>query len=136
MFQNIYHARLAGAAPWTDVHTDLCDLHVSVFRDAYPVTHGHLLFVPNFNSAHMIAVAVESAVLEGNRMVERGECDGYNVGLNSGEAAGQTVMYPHVHLIPRRTGDMPDPTGGVRHVIPEKGNYKKGKVDENSSTTR
>ena len=42
-----------------------------------------------------------------------------------GAAAGQTCMYPHVHLIPRRKGDMMDPTGGVRHVIPHKGNYKK-----------
>ena len=47
------------------------------------------------------------------------------IGQNIGEAAGQTVMYPHVHLIPRRAGDMDDPRGGVRHVIPEKGNYKK-----------
>ena len=51
--------------------------------------------------------------------------DAYNIGQNIGEAAGQTVMYPHVHLIPRRGGDMNDPRGGVRHVIPEKGNYKK-----------
>ena len=42
-----------------------------------------------------------------------------------GPEAGQTVMWPHVHLIPRRKGDMEDPRGGVRHVIPEKGNYKK-----------
>ena len=45
--------------------------------------------------------------------------------MNYGKAAGQTVPWPHVHLIPRRNGDMEDPTGGVRHVIPEKGNYKK-----------
>ena len=49
----------------------------------------------------------------------------FNIGMNWGEAAGQTVPYPHVHLIPRRNGDMEDPTGGVRHVIPEKGNYRK-----------
>jgi len=46
------------------------------------------------------------------------------VGQNVGEAAGQTVMYPHIHMIPRRSGDMTDPRGGVRHVIPEKGNYR------------
>ena len=51
--------------------------------------------------------------------------DGFNVGQNCGESAGQTVMYPHIHMIPRRNGDMEDPRGGVRHVIPEKGNYKK-----------
>ena len=49
--------------------------------------------------------------------------DGYNVGFNSGGAAGQTVMDLHVQVIPRRVGDMDDPSGGVRHVIPEKGNY-------------
>jgi diadenosine tetraphosphate (Ap4A) HIT family hydrolase len=57
-------------------------------------------------------------------MVKGGEWDGFNIGINWGEAAGQTVMYPHVHLIPRFVGDMADPRGGVRHVIPAKGNYK------------
>ena len=48
---------------------------------------------------------------------------GYNVGFNAGAAAGQTVMHLHVHVIPRYRGDCPDPTGGIRHVIPGKGNY-------------
>jgi diadenosine tetraphosphate (Ap4A) HIT family hydrolase len=64
-------------------------------------------------------------VNDGIKRVQDGEWDGVNVGLNYGPAAGQTVEWPHVHLIPRRNGDMKDPTGGVRHVIPEKGNYKK-----------
>jgi diadenosine tetraphosphate (Ap4A) HIT family hydrolase len=49
--------------------------------------------------------------------------DGYNIGINAGPAAGQTVMHLHLHLIPRFHGDVPDPRGGVRHVIPGKGNY-------------
>lgn len=49
--------------------------------------------------------------------------DGYNVGVNVGEAAGQTVLHVHVHVIPRYRGDVPDPRGGVRHVIPGRGNY-------------
>ena len=49
--------------------------------------------------------------------------DGYNIGVNSGEAAGQTVPHLHVHLIPRYEGDTDDPRGGVRHVIPGMGNY-------------
>ncbi len=49
--------------------------------------------------------------------------DGFNIGINVGEAAGQTVFHLHVHLIPRYKGDVPDPRGGVRHVIPGKANY-------------
>jgi hypothetical protein len=52
--------------------------------------------------------------------------DGYNVGFNAGTAAGQTVPHVHVHVIPRYLGDMADPRGGVRHVIPQKGNYLTG----------
>jgi uncharacterized protein YqeY len=52
--------------------------------------------------------------------------DGYNIGMNCGAAAGQTVMHLHVHLIPRYAGDMKDPRGGVRHVIPERGPYVSG----------
>jgi diadenosine tetraphosphate (Ap4A) HIT family hydrolase len=48
-----------------------------------------------------------------------------NIGINMGEAAGQTVQYPHVHLIPRRAGDVEDPVGGVRGVIPGQANYRK-----------
>jgi HKD family nuclease len=63
--------------------------------------------------------------------------DGYNVGFNAGAAAGQTVPHVHVHVIPRYSGDMPDPRGGVRHVIPEKGNYLAENTDgsEFSATT-
>ena len=55
--------------------------------------------------------------------------DGYNVGFNSGVAAGQTIPHVHIHVIPRYTGDVPDPTGGVRHVIPSKANYLRRKPD-------
>jgi len=56
---------------------------------------------------------------------EDGLVRGFNFGVNSGEAAGQTVQHLHFHLIPRRAGDTPNPTGGVRGVIPEKMNYRK-----------
>ncbi len=55
--------------------------------------------------------------------------DGYNVGFNAGEAAGQTVMHLHVHIIPRYKGDSPDPRGGIRWVIPEKAKYWEGESD-------
>lgn len=110
-------------APWTELVEE--DYHVKVFKDKYPVTPGHLLFVPKYNTVAVLIDAFESAVRDGIRMVENGECNGFNVGFNYGQAAGQTVPWPHVHLIPRHNGDMEDPTGGVRHVIPEKGNYRK-----------
>ena len=109
-------------APWDDLVWE--DFHVSVFLDRYPVTPGHLLFVPKYNSPAMIREAFFSAQVEGDKLVESGDCDAYNIGINMGPAAGQTVMYPHVHLIPRRHGDCVDPTGGVRGVIPAQQNYK------------
>ena len=111
-----------GIAPWTDLVDE--DFHVAIYRDRYPVTRGHLLFVPKYNTAGVIGDALRDALETGERMVADGECQGYNVGINQGPAAGQTVMYAHVHMIPRRKGDMEDPRGGVRHVIPSKGNYK------------
>lgn len=110
-------------APWTELVEE--DYHVKVFRDIYPVTEGHLLFVPKYNTVSVLMDCFEDAVSDGIRRVQNGEWDGFNIGMNYGPAAGQTVPWPHVHLIPRRNGDMEDPTGGVRHVIPEKGNYKK-----------
>ena len=111
------------SAPWDNLVEE--DFHIKVFKDKYPVTEGHLLFVPKYNTVTVLMDAFEDAVRDGIARVSRGEWDGFNVGFNYGKAAGQTVEWPHVHLIPRRTGDMEDPTGGVRHVIPEKGNYRK-----------
>ena len=111
------------SAPWTDLVDE--DYHVKVFRDKYPVTNGHLLYIPKYNTIHVTLDAIGDALRFGVEMVQKGEWDGFNIGMNIGEAAGQTCSWPHVHLIPRRKGDMEDPTGGVRHVIPEKGNYRK-----------
>lgn len=114
-----------GIAPWDDIVTELTDYHVAVFRDKYPVTPGHLLFVPQYNTDAVIEECLRSALYHGRTLMYRGHCDGFNIGLNMGTSAGQTVMYPHVHLIPRKKGDCQDPVGGVRNVIPGKGNYKK-----------
>lgn len=110
-------------APWTDIEYRTKDYWV--FRDAYPVTEGHLLFVPTQEKFDNIVECFKAAHKFGHNGIESEYWDAYNVGQNCGEAAGQTVMYPHIHMIPRRIGDMEDPRGGVRHVIPEKGNYKK-----------
>jgi diadenosine tetraphosphate (Ap4A) HIT family hydrolase len=111
-------------APWTEIEYRTKDFWV--FRDAYPVTQGHLLFVPTYKKPENLYECFKAAYKFGYDGVETEQWDGFNIGQNVGPVAGQTVMYPHVHMIPRRKGDMPDPRGGVRHVIPEKGNYKNG----------
>ena len=123
-YDTLNDARAADVAPWDQLIEELSDFHVAVFQDRYPVTRGHLLFVPTHNTQAVICDCFESALRHGEVMVRRGECDGYNIGFNSGTVAGQTVMYPHVHLIPRRTGDCANPIGGVRGVIPGQANYK------------
>lgn len=115
----------AGDAPWNQPVEHLTDFHVAVFQDKYPVTQGHLLFVPVYNTNEVIVDCFYDALKYGKDLVEQGICDGFNIGLNWGTSAGQTVNYPHIHLIPRTEGDTEDPTGGVRNVIPEKGNYRK-----------
>jgi len=125
-YETLESAHAAGAAPWDLRVDELSDFHVTVFRDRFPVTTGHLLFVPNYNTPEVISDAFYSAQTVGDSMIALGDCDAYNIGINQGAAAGQTVMYPHVHLIPRRAGDCEDPVGGVRGVIPAQQNYKTG----------
>ena len=120
----LVEAQQAGIAPW-DQQVDERTMTV-VYLDRYPCTPGHKLYVPKDNdNANWVVSAFEHALADGNAMVREGLCDGFNIGFNSGVAAGQTVMYPHVHLIPRRVGDVADPVGGVRNTIPGKGNYRK-----------
>ncbi len=104
-------------------------------EDRYPVSPGHALVVPRrliatwFEASREERQAIFDLVDEVKRLLDAGTPppDGYNIGINCGAAAGQTVMHLHVHVIPRYQGDVPDPTGGVRHVIPGKGNYLAGK---------
>jgi diadenosine tetraphosphate (Ap4A) HIT family hydrolase len=110
-------------APWTNIEFRTKDFWI--FKDAYPVTDGHLLFVPTQLTSVSQFECYKAAYKWGYDGIENERWDGFNIGQNCGESAGQTVMYPHIHMIPRRKGDMEDPRGGVRHVIPEKGNYKK-----------
>jgi len=98
--------------------------------DGFPVSPGHALVIPR---RHVVtwfdATAQEQeSLLKGIEIAKREiekqyQPDGFNIGINVGAAAGQTVSHLHVHLIPRYTGDVEDPRGGVRYVIPEKGNY-------------
>jgi len=111
-------------APWPDENIVFENENIVVYKDGYPVTEGHLLFVPKKKERQLdITRCFELAYKWG----VRGVCDykwvAFNVGINNGVAAGQSVMWPHVHMIPRREGDTPNPKGGIRHVIPFKGNY-------------
>jgi superfamily II DNA or RNA helicase/diadenosine tetraphosphate (Ap4A) HIT family hydrolase len=99
-------------------------------RDGFPVSPGHTLIITRrlvetwFDATPAEQAAVWALVNEVKRQLDTEfHPDGYNVGLNAGPAAGQTVMHLHVHVIPRYTGDMPDPRGGVRGVIPGKQGY-------------
>jgi diadenosine tetraphosphate (Ap4A) HIT family hydrolase len=101
-----------------------------VIRDAYPVSPGHTLIIPKRHVASFFdcTEAEQAALLKllnlARMDIEREfQASGYNVGINDGSAAGQTVMHLHVHLIPRYAGDAPDPRGGVRWVLPEKAAY-------------
>ena len=117
--------------PWKDPIGETN--HYFVYRDKYPVTEGHLLFVPKEDLHCYLDKCFLGAYAQGQSLVKEGFCDGFNIGMNMGEHAGQTIMYPHIHLIPRYEGDLGrfengvayDPTGGVRNVITDKGNYKK-----------
>lgn len=122
MMTDLDRARLSGVAPWqtvVDVRPDY-----TVFSDAYAVTSGHLLFVPNHDTWYCLSACYQAAYESGREGMLAGNWQAFNIGQNIGEAAGQTVMYPHVHMIPRRPGDCADPTGGVRGVIPSQQNYK------------
>ena len=107
--------------------------HNSVFaiKDNYPVTKGHHLIIPfrhteNYFSMNDQEREDTTALLKAlkPKLEEKDPTiTGFNIGMNSGETAGQTVMHSHIHLIPRRKGDTPNPRGGVRGVIPNKMDY-------------
>jgi diadenosine tetraphosphate (Ap4A) HIT family hydrolase len=110
------------------------DLAFAIF-DSYPVSPGHVLVITKRVVPTFFECSVDeqqglmALVGEVKRLLDKrlnSKPDGYNVGFNCGDAAGQTVPHVHVHVIPRYSGDMPDPRGGARHVIPEKGNYLAG----------
>ena len=105
--------------------------------DAFPVSPGHTLVIPRrvvatwFDATRDEQHALMDLVDEVKVLLDaQHRPDGYNIGINVCAAAGQTVMHLHIHVIPRYTGDVPDPRGGVRHVIPGKGNYLAGGSDE------
>jgi len=104
---------------------------VFAMKDNYPVSEGHLLIIPYRHTENFFSMteversnAMELIRVLKNQLEESdSSITGFNIGMNSGESAGQTVMHSHIHLIPRRDGDIRNPRGGVRGVIPGKMDY-------------
>lgn len=105
---------------------------VAAFADGFPVSPGHTLVVPKQHVEDLFALeaadfaAVWALVAEVRALLLEGVSpppDGFNVGVNAGAAAGQTIDHAHVHVIPRFAGDMDEPRGGIRKVIPERARY-------------
>ena len=100
-------------------------------RDGFPVTSLHTLVIPKRHAADYFELtkdellACHDLVLELKESIAKEDPNvvAFNIGMNAGEAAGQTVFHCHMHLIPRRKGDVENPRGGVRHLIPNKGFY-------------
>lgn len=104
--------------------------HFFLIRDGFPVSPGHTLIISKtlrvdyFELTTDEKADLDNAISLARSLVEAEfSPDGYNIGMNCGESAGQTVFHFHCHLIPRYIGDMENPRGGVRHVIPSKGSY-------------
>jgi diadenosine tetraphosphate (Ap4A) HIT family hydrolase len=88
--------------------------YFKVYPDAWPACEGHLLFVPKENTQEFITKTLGEAIAYGDNLVNSGKIDGYQFGMNIGKSAGQTVMWPHVHFMPRHTGDVEGFPGSIR----------------------
>lgn len=102
-----------------------------IFRDNFPITHLHTLIVPKEHIANIFDLSESQYIHLFDLVKEESKkllkldpsIKGFNIGVNQGEVSGQTVNHVHIHLIPRREGDVLDPRGGVRWIIPEKAKY-------------
>ena len=102
-----------------------------VIYDGFPVTEYHSLIISIRHAATYFDLSAQEREACHQLLIESKEnilgkdstVDGFNIGMNSGESAGQTIFHCHIHLIPRRTGDSANPRGGVRGVIPNKADY-------------
>jgi len=100
-------------------------------HDGFPVTEGHTLLIPKRHVADYFGLvqaevhAINRLMTEQKKLLKEADqtIEGFNIGMNCGEVAGQTIFHCHIHLIPRRRGDVENPRGGIRHVIPGKGCY-------------
>lgn len=101
-----------------------------VIRDAYPVTRGHSLVIPRrhmgsfFDTTEQERADLMSLLCQAqDQLLTEFRPDAFNIGINDGPAAGQTVPHLHIHLVPRYRGDVTDPRGGIRWIIPDKADY-------------
>ena len=98
--------------------------------DRFPVSPGHILIISKkahsdyFELSESEKISLPNLIDKAKSIIEEQyQPDGYNIGMNCGSAAGQTVMHFHCHIIPRYKGDMTDPRGGIRHAVEGKGYY-------------
>ena len=105
------------------------DLSFSIY-DSFPVSKGHSLIIPKRVIADIFELNIDEyqSCFDLVRIVKeilkkKINPDGFNIGINSGKVAGQTIFHAHIHVIPRYKGDVPNPRGGVRNVIPDKADY-------------
>jgi len=108
----------------------LISAHGVIIRDGFPISPGHTLVIPRRHVDSFFTLTAEERVDllglldQAKAGIEKEfKPETYNIGINDGPAAGQTVPHLHIHLIPRYTGDIPDPRGGVRWIIPDKADY-------------
>ena len=99
-------------------------------RDSYPASPGHAVVIPRRHVSSFfdltpeeVAACMDLIKKEKQLIDEEFNPDGYNIGVNVGPAAGQSIFHVHIHIIPRYKGDVENPQGGVRHVIPKKAHY-------------
>lgn len=118
----------------------LTDTHAVAIRDAYPVSRGHTLIIPRrhigsfFDTSAEEQLSLLALLAQAQQaLAEEFGPEAWNIGINDGPAAGQTVPHLHIHLIPRYAGDIPDPRGGVRWVLPEKADYWSGRLANGDS---
>ena len=110
----------------------ICENNLAIaFYDLFPVSEKHTLIIPRRHIKDFFELTEDELIacnelinkLKKTLLIDDSLISGFNIGINCGEDAGQTVFHCHIHLIPRRKGDVDNPQGGVRHVIPTKGNY-------------
>jgi len=106
------------------------DLAIAIY-DGFPVTDLHALIIPKRHTENYFSLT-NNELFSCNQLLKEFEIEvnkkdklvkGFNIGINTGEVAGQTIFHCHIHLIPRRQGDADNPRGGVRNIIPGKGDY-------------